>query len=131
MWPESSDDEDTLIDDRDVSTEFPWLPWNNRPLLCSDITESTSLAHVFSAGLRDSQEEQPDCNASDLASVLSGTTYLENSVEHLFGHAGARDISIQICFILLIRLQGCMLLMCNVNCRLFAQEVHTYCTCMH
>jgi len=63
-----------------------------RPLL-KTVTKKNKNCVLFETG---SVSEQGRFG-SNIRSLLSGTTYLQNPVEHTYGHAGARDISAQMC----------------------------------
>lgn len=87
---EEADEEGPLVD------ELLWLPWNRRPFVLSSESEPRVTRRPVWSTVGRSEAPWSSC-ASDMGSVLSGTTYLQNPVEHLFGHAAARDISVKIC----------------------------------
>ena len=62
-----------------------WLPWYRRPLERSPETTSLPIPPNF------------DTSFDEVASVVSGTTYLHSLVEQLYGHAAAREIPHEIC----------------------------------
>ncbi|CAK0897772.1 unnamed protein product [Prorocentrum cordatum] len=97
----SDEDDDSDGSDRDVSLEAAiWSPWYKRSC---DFSADATLTPSFMAGAAGASGlmrslSVPVCSgASDIGSVLSGTTYLQNEVEHMFGHAAARDISAKMC----------------------------------
>eukprot|EP00927_Polykrikos_kofoidii_P024222 TRINITY_DN22071_c0_g1_i1.p1 TRINITY_DN22071_c0_g1~~TRINITY_DN22071_c0_g1_i1.p1 ORF type:complete len:1192 (-),score=144.39 TRINITY_DN22071_c0_g1_i1:88-3636(-) len=115
MLPESSDEE---LEEEDAfySSRDSVSAWHDRlRVQCETELLRVPLTGPGTDAAVPSQDYSTRASPSDIGSIMSGTTYLQNPVEHLFGHAAAKDISVRLCRETVQ--SGCRLITTDVQCK--------------